>query len=844
MTPFRLFLAGSLVSLTVAAQALGLDATIGFSGFVKQNRWTPVFVEMENLPQADKPNAGPKNIDGDLALVPNGSTAGRTLVMRPVQLPANDRKRVTLYAYFPLDVGKHDLLLTDKSGRILEPCPVSPRLELDRAARLAVTIRTSEMRSPFMRLRDLPPIHSAQLPPDHLPDQWYGYDSADIVIIPRVTDALFTEETAQALMQWVAQGGTLLMVGGRYGSTFVGSPLDGLMPCDVDGAEPYLLADKALVRAEDPQSTASGAFAITQVTLREKARVLLRMGEVPLLVERAHGSGSVLFTTCDWDAEMLAASNLDLLVGTTILSAHDMGSLREGFIGAVAADTAGLLGLGNAAKLPPNTVIMGILLGYFVLVGPLNFLILYRRKRLELAWVTVPVIVALFSGGIYAYSYFLKGSDTVFRTFHLLTGTVGSDTFRADSVSLLFVQQTAKYSISCPKSGVAMTPLGSAWNAISPDALSKGAIMIRQSPTGDMALPEKPVAQWSTDFTRLASVAGLDGTVECELETDGPIVTGWLANRTAKPLYSPVLFVGHQGANLLLDEDSTATAAPAPVHTVASGERIRFTLDPSRPAARNTEDFMTNQMRAGKNSGPPFIAGSPLFPMSDPLVWTLVEGHGYPDPSCVLLFTTEAVPCEPTVNAPVSAGGTRTGVALRVPLRSSEPVPPRSVWGEWKSVDGKEPAPQNQYSYSAANQPSRIQLFRQTAIAELRLPEGDADALETTGTLIVSSNSKPSGPLGVELSVYDFLAHRWEQLPSPPMQDATVPNTMGNRYTLEFDLTGVEHTRHPVTGAVWMRVAHNPDGQNAVPVEVLFPQLMGLDRNPPVDPEDSHGMQI
>ena len=844
MNATRLFLVGALLSVVALAQAVSLEGTLGFSGFVKPDRWTPVFVALENLPRADKQNSQPRNIDGSLVLVGSGHAQTGFGVTRPVQLPANDRKRVTMYAHFPAGGGKYDLLLTDKSGRVLEPSVVEPRLEVDPAARLAVTIQTAEVRMAFTRLRDLPPIHNAQLPPDSLPDQWYGYDSADLVIVPRVTDALFSEDTARALTQWVAQGGTLLLVGGRHASTFVGSPLDALMPCDVDGTEPYLLADRALVRVEDPQTTTSGGLPITQVTPRDGARVLLRMGEVPLLVERAHGSGSVMFATCDWNPEILAASDLDLLVGTTILSAPGMASVRDGFIRGVSSDTGGILGLGNAAKLPSNRAILGILATYFVIVGPANFFILHRRKRLELAWITVPVIVALFSGGIYAYSYLLKGRDTVFRTFHVLTGSAGSDTVRSDSLSLLFVQQTGAYSINCPQNGVAMLPFGSAWEPSFSSSITQGRTMVSQPTAGGMALPGKRVAQWSMDFTRLSAVASLGGMVDCELTADGPVVTGWLANRTAKPLHSPVLFVGDVGANLVLvGQSASASEGVAAVHTVAPGERIEFTLDPSIPVVRDSWTPMNPYERYARNKPPPVVPLPPSHLMAQQLVSALVGFHGAPDPDCVLMFATDTVPVEPAVDAPVSAPGTGTGVALRVPLKGSGSGLPRRVLGEWVAVDGKAPVGNQygSYAYAYGNQAFRTDLYRQNAIAALRVPVDGSDTLPTTGCVELSVRQGTAGRPKVDLAVYDFSAHRWTDLDATLIEPPSTANqpTTGMRgqqevgYALEFDLTGVQHVVHPVTGAVWIRAGYDPGSQSTTPLGVFVPQLMGADQRPP-----------
>ena len=49
---------------------------------------------------------------------------------------------------------------------------------------------------------------------------------------------------------------------------------------------------------------------------------------------------------------------------------------------------------------------------YIIVVGPLDFIFLkYVIKRMELAWITFPVIVVFISGVAYVTAYYLKGSD-------------------------------------------------------------------------------------------------------------------------------------------------------------------------------------------------------------------------------------------------------------------------------------------------------------------------------------------------------------------------------------------------------------------------------------------------
>jgi hypothetical protein len=57
---------------------------------------------------------------------------------------------------------------------------------------------------------------------------------------------------------------------------------------------------------------------------------------------------------------------------------------------------------GSGFRRPPITWLLAFVLIYVAVAGPLNFIVLARLRRRELAWITVPAIALLFAGGAYA----------------------------------------------------------------------------------------------------------------------------------------------------------------------------------------------------------------------------------------------------------------------------------------------------------------------------------------------------------------------------------------------------------------------------------------------------------
>src|SRR5205823_4888186 len=64
-------------------------------------------------------------------------------------------------------------------------------------------------------------------------------------------------------------------------------------------------------------------------------------------------------------------------------------------------------------QLPNAWLIGGFLLLYIIIMGPVNFIVLRRLRRTELAWITIPALVVIFSAVAYATALGSKGGEIV-----------------------------------------------------------------------------------------------------------------------------------------------------------------------------------------------------------------------------------------------------------------------------------------------------------------------------------------------------------------------------------------------------------------------------------------------
>jgi len=90
------------------------------------------------------------------------------------------------------------------------------------------------------------------------------------------------------------------------------------------------------------------------------------------------------------------------------------------------------LGQLPAVQLPGGTQLLLLIVAYVAAIGPLNYFVLRRRDRREWAWLTMPVIIAVFGVGSYGIGIAQKGGDVIVNELVIVEGAVGSERGEAD----------------------------------------------------------------------------------------------------------------------------------------------------------------------------------------------------------------------------------------------------------------------------------------------------------------------------------------------------------------------------------------------------------------------------
>jgi hypothetical protein len=115
------------------------------------------------------------------------------------------------------------------------------------------------------------------------------------------------------------------------------------------------------------------------------------------------------------------------------------------------------------------------LLLYIIVIGPVNYLVLKRRNRRELAWATIPALVILFSGIAYLTGFQLKGNEAIVNQMSVAIGDIDSDNLQVQSILGLYSPRRHTYDIVLPASAMARPLTGGFGDAPTVEAITRGS---------------------------------------------------------------------------------------------------------------------------------------------------------------------------------------------------------------------------------------------------------------------------------------------------------------------------------------------------------------------------------
>jgi len=279
------------------------------------------------------------------------------------------------------------------------------------------------------------------LDPAMLPDDASLLAGIEAIFIHDLATNQLSAARLAALELWTRQGGVLIVGGGPQASQTTPG-LAAILPADVGAlqADVSLAPLAALVGTSGVTDTLP-ATTVSLLTPRPGARSL---DQSQLLVAGDLGAGQVICTAFDLAATRTWAGEVELWSGLLSLEPRvQLGTSFRWQNENLLRDTLNL----SSLRLPSIGLLLLLMVGYILLVGPLNFLVLRRLRRLELAWITTPLLVLVALAATYGTSLVLRGTQPQLIQLTIVQGSEGRDQAQATAFVGLFSPQRQSYQL-------------------------------------------------------------------------------------------------------------------------------------------------------------------------------------------------------------------------------------------------------------------------------------------------------------------------------------------------------------------------------------------------------------
>jgi hypothetical protein len=435
------FLVGFAPPMQVTPALITLAVEAGFDGNFREDQWLPVSIRVGN--DGD-------DIEGRLIVRPETSNnAVNSSYSTPISLPQGSRKSVFLYITAQSFASQIRVELIDNEGVVVAAEPANLR-SIQGRDQLYVVVTQSAVGT-----TDLTTTHDAGYGAfqanwtiDNIPDRAGALNPVNMMLFSDIDTGNLSSAQKQAITDWVVGGGHLLVTGGtNWQATSAG--LIDLLPLQPDNSTSIDGLNAIADWLRFTPANLNQQTVIATGTLQAEAQALISGADnVPLVARRTLGNGTVDYLTFEPNGQPLRGwggmNDLWLALTSTVSSqpswSYGIGNWND------ATTSANILP--GVDLLPDILPLCGFLSLYIALVGPLNYLVLNKINRRELAWVTIPLFIILFSVLAWVVGFNLRGNEVTLSRLTLVESWPDTERAHVQEVMGLLSPRRAQYSLS------------------------------------------------------------------------------------------------------------------------------------------------------------------------------------------------------------------------------------------------------------------------------------------------------------------------------------------------------------------------------------------------------------
>jgi hypothetical protein len=662
-----------------------MQADVGYNEDYREGYWTPVYVTLNN---------GSAHFHGMLVINVFGGQARATNVSFPspwnfkraVDLAPGAIQHLTLYVPFYLgNIPPRGVVvtLTDANGRIIatQSVPDATKLYSVQMGELFIgELSSQDSNAGFGLLKSLslPNQQSSfeviDLNAATLPENTAVLKNFDILILANFDTRTLSAQQVMVLQTWVNQGGTLIEAGGADGQRTLAPLPSVLRPVTINGttslpqgtrlvpvSTPYTLPPQSPVDKQLPVTLPTSVIASTATLSTQNvfssneivsSYTTADGTDVPLIVKARQGQGTILYLAVDPSVAPLAAwSGTQAVWRSLLLYAMGDKFLIPSTVATYYSGPGQILTRGGIlSMLQPQSslgpwIIIVLLLGYVVILGPIRLLLVKRMKRPQLwGWRIFTASVLLFSLLSFGLAYYQKGAALTDNSISLVQLGQGSSSAHITTYMGIYVPYQGDYALHTPAASL-IEPVPNMLLLNSPVSLpgqDEQANFTYNPNSTTMSLPD--VGPWTFHSMVMEQDRQLHGGLSTHLVIHKDQLVGTITNTMTTALNDAYVLLPHNFVR---------------IGNIAAGETQR--IDLQLHEVPSWETLADEIARSGGLSSPYFPYQQHQYPRNDferhMALLSALNGAGF-----------TYLPC----NGPCSTHVMINGSTLYVPLGSAQ----------------------------------------------------------------------------------------------------------------------------------------------------------------------------
>ncbi|MDQ3127253.1 MAG: hypothetical protein M3Q66_02170 [Chloroflexota bacterium] len=511
---------GPLAGRVLAADPPTMTARVLLQGHARLGSWIAIEVHLVNT--------GP-SISGEIRL--QGGAQGGTRYATAVQLDSPSDKTWILHAQPPsfgqslevaLVVGGETMLRQKVAVSIHDPAQLIVGVIAENGPRVSGTLN-------LPALQNQQPAVVVPLAVADLPSRIEAWSVLDRLVWQDVDASTLETDQLTALRGWLALGGRLVILGGSGGIGALGGFPDDLLPYRPDSTIDVAPASLASFLGVPPKG-ATDLPAMAGELIR--GRALATSGDRVIAGQTGYGSGSVTILGVDPTTGWIAESTVGRALWPALIPARSEGTVSISDDSQIVGAVSNLPSL----ALPPLGGLILLLVGYIVLIGPINYLVLRRIDRREWAWITMPVLIVGFAVGAYAFGSALRGSSIIVNEVGIVRGAPDATEGSASVYLGVFSPTRGTYQVAIPGGALLSSPISGdifGGSGASLDVIQGNPSRVRNLAVGFGSLRTIRAESQATVPKIHAELALVDG-----------ILTGFVRNDSDRRLERPAVVLG------------------------------------------------------------------------------------------------------------------------------------------------------------------------------------------------------------------------------------------------------------------------------------------------------------